>query len=102
MTPGSSTHGGTLKILTNSRTMGNFSASIVVNERHLRVKRVGDGGFLSNVSADLHFGLGGRTASTIRVHWPDRQRTVTNVELAGAANRTVVISKTAGLLEVPQ
>ncbi len=77
-----------------------IGARVVVNGRHLRVKRCGDGSFLSNTTADLHFGLGDSVARSIEVHWPDGQRTVTRLDLDKLRNCTVVIAKTAGLVEV--
>ncbi len=68
-------------------------ARVIVNGRQLQVKRCGDGGFLSNVSAPLHFGLGDDKAWDIEVHWPDRARTVTKVQLDGVVNRTVVVTR---------
>ena len=91
-----------VRLLDDSPTSHNrdaIGARVIVNGRQLRVKRCGDGGFLSNCSTDLHFGLGQHTSSKIQIEWPDRQRTVTRVNLNAIKNRTVVISKTAGLLE---
>ncbi len=77
-----------------------IGAVVTVNGRLLRVHRCGNGGFLSNVTADLLMGLGSESARDMEIRWPDRDRTVTKVALAAVANRTVVVSKSAGLVEV--
>ncbi len=75
-----------------------IGARVIVNGKTLRVKRAGEGGFLSNKFTDLVFGLGEDSAWEVKVHWPDRDRTVTTIELDGSVNRTVIISKTKGVL----
>lgn len=74
-----------------------IGARVILNGRLLAIKRCGNGGFLSNVSVPLHFGLGTENANELEIHWPDKQRSITKVNLDGVANRTVVISKTDGL-----
>lgn len=82
-----------------SRNREAIGARVVVNGNLLRVKRCGNGGFLSNATTDLLFGLGDGTATQVEVHWPDRERTVTRVTLPDVRNRAIVISSTRGLLE---
>ena len=75
-----------------------IGARVIVNDQYLRVKRSGQGGFLSNTFEDLHFGLADGTAQTVTVHWPDKAQTVTTVSLERLSNTTVIISKTQGLV----
>lgn len=75
-----------------------IGAQVVVNDRWLRVKRAGEGSFVSNLLVDLHFGMGDAQAETVEVHWPDAARTVTRHTLPKAANQTITISKTRGVL----
>ena len=75
-----------------------IGARVIVNGSQLRVKRSGDGGFLSNTYSDLHFGLGQGAATRIEVHWPDRSRAVSRIELPRISNRLITISKTDGLV----
>lgn len=75
-----------------------IGARIVVNQRHLRVMRAGEGSFVSNRLLPLHIGLGADTAHVLEVHWLDAARTVTRYELADVADTTLTVSKTRGLL----
>jgi len=84
----------------NSLNRDAIGARVIVNGQHLRVKRCGDGGFLSNATTDLHFGLGKEAAQNVTIHWPDAEQTLTEVSLANVRNRTVVISRMKGLVEV--
>lgn len=79
-----------------------IGARVILNNRHLLVKRCGNGGFLSNAVGALHFGLGQQDADQIEIHWPDRDRTVTRLQLPNVSNRLLLISKTTGLVEVKQ
>ena len=93
-----------LKIRLIDEAPGSFNrdaigARVVVNDRHLRVKRSGQGGFLSNKFEELHVGLADEAAHTVAVHWPDKERTVTRVSLDSIRNTTIVISKTTGLVQ---
>ncbi len=74
-------------------------ARVVVNGRHLRVKRAGDGGFIGNVLADLRFGLGTERARKIEIHWPDRARTVTRLDLPELAGGVLIVSKSRSGME---
>ncbi len=47
----------------------------------------------------LHFGLEDDKAKTLEIHWPDKDRTITHIDLIGVINKTIVISKVNGLLE---
>ena len=73
-------------------------ARAIVDGRLLRVQRAGGGGFIGNVTADLHFGLGAEPATGIVVHWPDRERSETRLALDRLSGGLLVISKTRGLL----
>jgi len=75
-----------------------IGARVVVNGSGLRVKRAGDGSFGSNAMTDLAFGLGSDSARHVRVHWPDRSRSVSEFDLPDVTNKTITISKTRGLL----
>ena len=94
---------GWLKVRLIDDSDGSFNrdavgARAVVNGRFLRVKRLGDGSFVSNRVEDLHFGLGGESATSIEIHWPDRARSVTRTELGSLRRGTVTISKTRGVV----
>lgn len=75
-----------------------IGAKVVINDSLMLFKRVGDGGYLSNKSADLIFGLGSGSAHTIEIHWPDKQRTVTRHNLGKRHNSLITVSKQHGLL----
>ncbi|MDH3938185.1 MAG: VCBS repeat-containing protein, partial [candidate division Zixibacteria bacterium] len=75
-----------------------IGARVVVNGKHLRVKRSGQGGFLSNKFEDLLFGLGADGAHTLEVHWPDIERTMTRIEMDGSFNKTALIFKSEGVV----
>ena len=74
-----------------------IGARVVINRALLRVKRAGIGSFLSNVSDDLHFGLGSARATAIEVTWPDRARSVTRHTLDSLARGRLVVAKQAGV-----
>jgi hypothetical protein len=74
-----------------------IGARVIVNGRLLRVRRAGDGSFVSNRLEDLHFGLGGETAKSVEVHWPDKAGTVTRAALGSLADGTVTITKDGGV-----
>lgn len=76
-----------------------LGAKVIVNGAQLLVKRSGQGGFISSKLTDLTFGLSDKLAETIEIHWPDKERTVTNIPLKGVKNKTAVISKRRGLIE---
>ncbi|MEM9555557.1 MAG: CRTAC1 family protein [Acidobacteriota bacterium] len=72
-------------------------ARVIVNARRLRVHRAGSGSFVSNARDDLHFGLGADgVARSVVVHWPDRERTVTRLELPDLSDGTLTIDKSDG------
>ena len=73
-------------------------ATVVVNNQVSTAKRSGEGSFLSNKLGDLHVGLGQNTATSVVVRWPDRERTISEIELDGVANTTITISKMRGLI----
>ena len=73
-------------------------AVVTVNDEVVRVRRVGDGSFQSNVYADLHFGLGNDSASMIRVRWPNREQSETVVHVNALKNGIATISQSAGLV----
>ncbi|MAE65186.1 MAG: hypothetical protein CMJ18_13020 [Phycisphaeraceae bacterium] len=77
-----------------------IGARVIVNARHLGVKRCGDGGFMSNRSVDLSFGLGSEVAREIEIRWPDAERSVTHLELDDLHNCTVIVSKRTGNVEI--
>ena len=96
------TAGNWLKVRLIDDSEGTFNrdaigAKLIVNGRWLRVRRSGDGSFASNAFTDVHFGLGQAKAEVLEIHWPDRERTVTRVDLGGIANRRVTISRLKGL-----
>ena len=74
-------------------------AKVIVNGRHLRVRRIGDGSFVSNRVEELCFGLGDASATEIEVRWPDKARTVTRAELPSLARGTLTFSKTEGVVD---
>ncbi len=93
-----------LKVRLVDRSEGSLNrdaigAQVIVNGRYLRVRRAGEGVFMSNKLDDLHFGLGARPASRIEVRWPDRARTVTRAALAQLTRGTVTISKQNGVID---
>ncbi len=75
-----------------------IGARVIINGKALRVKRAGDGSFGSSALTDLAFGLGQDSAHVVEIHWPDRDRTVTRLDLNDVHDRTITISKTRGLL----
>ena len=76
-----------------------IGAKAVVNDRFLRVKRIGDGSFASNRVEDLMFGLANETATSLEVRWPDKARTVTRVDLDSFERGTLTVSKTRGIVD---
>ncbi len=109
--PGSSrvfinTHKGAnyIKIHLLDQTEGNLNlkavgAKVFVNDRLMKVNRVGSGGFLSNYSGPLHFGLGDDKAIKVKVEWPDQHQTITELELENLANGRLYLSKKKGVLD---
>lgn len=73
-------------------------ARVVLNGQQVKVVRAGDGSYVSNAFGPLLFGLGDSKADAIRVEWPDRERSVTDLRLDGIADREIVISKQRGLV----
>jgi len=73
-------------------------ARVIVNGRFLRVMRAGEGSHVSNKFEALHFGLGSETARQIEIHWPDRERTVTKLEVDALERGTLIVSKIRGVL----
>ncbi|MFQ5571591.1 MAG: FG-GAP-like repeat-containing protein [Rhodothermales bacterium] len=95
-----------LKVRLVDDTPGSYNgdavgARVILNDRFLRIKRIGQGGFLSNSFEDLLFGLADGTAQSLVVQWPDKARSVTRITLDAVKNTTVVISKTHGLVDKP-
>ncbi|MEM7583082.1 MAG: CRTAC1 family protein [Acidobacteriota bacterium] len=76
-----------------------IGAKAIINDRFLRVKRVGDGSFVSNRVEDLMFGLGDEAATSIEVRWPDKARTVSRIDLPSLARGTLTFSKTGGVVD---
>ena len=74
-----------------------IGARVIVNGKNAQVLRVGNGGFLSNKTDHLIFGLGDDVARTIEIHWPDKQRSVTRHQLNDLRNTTISISKKGGV-----
>lgn len=94
---------GWLKVRLLDDTEGTYNrdavgARVIVNGSILQVHRVGDGSFVSNRVEALHFGLGDGAATTIEVHWPDRNRTVTRETLDSLARGVLTISKHGGVV----
>lgn len=90
-----------IKIRLVDDTPGSFNrdaigARVVLNGAQLRIKRSGDGGFLSNSFGELQFGLADGVAKNVQVHWPDRQRTVTQHTLPDVKNQLITLSKSDG------
>jgi hypothetical protein len=56
-------------------------ARVLINDRFVQVLRAGNGGFVSNAFGPLLFGLGDEPPRTLEVRWPDRQRTVTRIDV---------------------
>lgn len=73
-------------------------AKVVINEKYLRVKRSGQGGFISNKFEDLQFGLGDESATIIKIYWPDKAREVAQYDLESLKRGTLTISKTRGIV----
>jgi hypothetical protein len=94
---------GWLEVILRFDDPGGFNrdaigARVVVNDRWLRVKRSGEGGFGGNVLRPLHFGLGDADAESIEVRWPDRARSKTRHALDKLSRGTLVISKRRGVV----
>jgi hypothetical protein len=68
-------------------------AKVVVNDAHVLVERSGSGGYISNAVGPLLFGLGKEVAKKVTVHWPDRERTVSEVLLPGNSHGLLQIFK---------
>lgn len=86
-----------LRVVLQDARPGRFNrdaigAVVIVNGRVERVKRAGDGSFLSNACVDLLFGLGDERAHQLEVRWPDRERTRTQVDLDGLADGTLRVT----------
>ena len=75
-----------------------IGAKVIVNGKLLKVKRSGSGSYLGNRMTDLHFGLGKDVATKIKIHWPDRERSVSEIDLPSVTNQLVTISKVNGLI----
>lgn len=75
-----------------------IGAQVIVNDKWLRVKRAGEGSFVSNLLIPLHFGMADESATSIEVRWPDKERSVTRYTIPPSANKTLRISKTGGVL----
>ncbi len=98
------THKGSnyIKVRLVDNTPGSFNtngvgAKVFVNSDNLMVNRAGGGGFLSNYCGDLHFGLGNKKAETIKIEWPDKDRTVEEIKLDSKANGIITITKGEGV-----
>ncbi len=74
-------------------------AKVYINDSQMLVCRAGSGGFLSNYSGPLHFGLGDHKAVKIKVQWPDKNQTIEEFELDNLANGTLSISKNEGVIQ---
>ena len=81
-----------------ARNRDAIGARVILDDRQALVRRAGDGSFASNSLVPLHFGLGQHTTKELVIHWPDRERTVTRVQLDGRRDQTVKVSRTRGLL----
>jgi|GEM_PF-2426486 len=93
-----------IKVKLIDDTKGSFNrdaigAKVVINNTNLNVKRCGDGGFLSNKTSNLLFGLGQKKATAIKIQWPDLKQTTTTYALDNIANTTLTISKTNGVIK---
>lgn len=75
-----------------------IGARVVVNGKYVKVKRGGSGGFISNYCGPLHFGLGQDRVRSVKVEWPDKQRTVTVATEQDLRNGVLTISKTDGIV----
>lgn len=75
-----------------------IGAKVLVNKKFMKIKRSGNGGFLSNYFGPILFGLNQEAATTIEIHWPDKARTVTQLDLPEYSNGTLTISKTKGIV----
>ena len=73
-----------------------IGAKVVVNDALIGVKRAGDGGFIGNTLAPLHFGIGADTVRTVEVTWPDRARTVTRVTVDGLRDGKLIVRQADG------
>lgn len=87
-----------LKVELIDETPGSFNrdgigSKIVLNDKQVQVIRSGNGGFVSNRFDKALFGMGAERALSIKVHWPDKQRTVDTFELDGLTNGTITIRK---------
>lgn len=70
----------------------------VIIDNQMQVKRSGSGGYISNAYVPMLYGLGDKAANRIEIHWPDKERTKTSLDLGGMKNGLLRISKTKGLL----
>ena len=74
-----------------------IGARVIVNGEQIRVKRAGQGSHGAAILADLHFGLGEGSATSIRVEWPDKARTVSELSVDELTNGTLTITKNGGI-----
>lgn len=81
---------------TGSLNRGAIGARVVVNGRHLQVRRSGSGGFASNCYGPLLFGLADETVSSVEVTWPAAGAPTTQVKIDDLRNGTLTISRSTG------
>lgn len=91
--------GNWIKVTLQDTTKGNYNrdaigARVTVNNRFLKVKRVGDGSFVSNKMEPLLFGLASEVAKSIQITWPNQEKETSIIKLEGIKNRSLLIEKT--------
>ncbi len=71
----------------------------MLNNEQMKVVRSGSGGFASIHLGPMIFGLGKKDATQITIHWPDRSRTVTQLDLPQYSNGLLTIHKAGNRVE---
>lgn len=76
-----------------------IGAKIIVNNLYQRVVRAGSGSHVSNYLGDALFGLASGSTTSIVVHWPDAERTVSRCQVDNLHNGRVTIAKSRGVVD---
>ncbi len=88
-----------LKLMDDSEGSYNrdaIGAKVIVNERLLKIKKAAQGSHIANKLTNLNFGLGKESVQKIRIQWPDKDRSVSQLTTNSYKNGTLTISKTKG------
>ena len=75
-----------------------LGAKVIVNQKHLRIKRASQGSHIANKLTDMHFGLGQEVVKEITIHWPDKERSQTHLTLDNFKNGLLIVTKNKGLV----